>query len=127
MAFIDTSETIIGVEISQNDACYIAPGQPVEVTFKFAPGKVYAGKVQSVLQAVSTGQEQVSGTAVTPTEVQAAPSIVRITPDDASFSDGLPAGSDSDAAIFTERVKAAHVIRKVLLRQIAIMNYIIPF
>ena len=34
MAFIDTSDTIIGVEIAQNDARYIAPGQPVELTFK---------------------------------------------------------------------------------------------
>ena len=31
------------------------------------------------------------------------------------------------AAIFTDRVKAAHIIRKVLLRQIAITNYINPF
>ena len=38
MAFIDTSNTIIGVEINQIDARYIAPGQEVEVTFKFAPG-----------------------------------------------------------------------------------------
>jgi hypothetical protein len=39
----------------------------------------------------------------------------------------LPAGSAGDAAIFTDRVKAAHMIRKVLLRQIAIMNYVLPF
>ncbi|WP_282439069.1 hypothetical protein [Ensifer sesbaniae] len=30
-------------------------------------------------------------------------------------------------AIFTDRVKAAHVIRRVLLRQIAITNYVNPF
>ena len=39
MAFIDTSDTIIGVEIAQIDARYIEPGQPVEVTFKFMPGR----------------------------------------------------------------------------------------
>ena len=39
MAFIDTSETIVGVEIKQIDARYIAAGQPVEVTFKFLPGR----------------------------------------------------------------------------------------
>jgi RND family efflux transporter MFP subunit len=49
MAFIDTSETLIGVEISQNDARNIAPGQPVELTFKLVPGTVYAGKVETVL------------------------------------------------------------------------------
>lgn len=33
MAFIDTSDTIVGVEINQVDARYLAPGQPVELTF----------------------------------------------------------------------------------------------
>jgi len=36
-------------------------------------------------------------------------------------------GSAGTAAIFTDRVKAAHVIRKVLLRQIAIVNYVNPY
>jgi len=38
-----------------------------------------------------------------------------------------PNNSAADAAIFTDRVKAAHVIRKVLFRQIAITNYVNPF
>lgn len=32
---------------------YVAPGQEVEATFKFAPGQIFAGKVESVLQAMS--------------------------------------------------------------------------
>ena len=47
---------------------------------------------------------------------------MRVRLDDAMLARRLPAG----AAIFTDRVKA-DIIRKVLLRQIAIMNYIIPF
>ena len=58
MAFIDTSSTIIGVEINQIDARYVAPGQEVEATFKFAPGQIFAGKVESVLQAIAPGQTQ---------------------------------------------------------------------
>jgi hypothetical protein len=54
-----------------------------------------------------------AGTAVTPTQIEAARR--------------LPAGSTGQAAIFTDRIKAGHVIRKVLLRQIAIANYINPF
>ena len=127
MAFIDTSETIIGVEISQINARYIEPGQPVEATFKFMPGTIYSGKVESVLQAIATGQMQTSGTAVAPTAVQSAPFVVRIRLDDMDFANRLPAGSTGDVAIFTDRVKAAHIIRKVLLRQIAIMNYVNPF
>jgi RND family efflux transporter MFP subunit len=127
MAFIDTSETLIGVEISQNDARYIAPGQPVELTFKLMPGMVYSGKVETVLQAISTGQTQASGLAVTPKAVESAPFVVRVKLDDQELSKRLPAGSTGTAAIFTEAVKPTHIIRKVLLRQIAILNYVNPF
>ena len=127
MAFIDTSDTIIGIEVPQNDARYIEPGQPVEATFKFAPGKVYPGKVESVLQAMASGQTRVSGNAVAPEAIQSAPVVVRIKLDDADVAATLPAGSTGTAAIFTDHVKAAHVIRKVLLRQVAITNYVNPF
>lgn len=127
MAFIDTSDTLIGVEIDQIYARYLKAGQPVEVTFKFRPGQVYTGKVETVLQAISTGQVQTSGAAVTPKSVQAGPFLARIRLDDLRTAEGLPAGSVGDAAIFTDHVKAAHIIRKVLLRQIAITNYVNPF
>jgi hypothetical protein len=99
----------------------------VELTFKFLPGRVYTGKVDAVLQAIATGQVQTSGLAVAPKGIQTAPYVVRVKLDNAAVARRLPAGSVGDAAIFTERVKAAHVIRKVLLRQIAIVNYINPF
>jgi len=127
MAFIDTSDTLIGVAIAQIDARYIEPGQPAEVTFKFMPGKVYGGKVESILQAIATGQVQTSGLAVTPKDIPSAPFVVRIRLDDTEIARRLPAGSIGDAAIYTDHVKLAHVIRKVLLRQIAITNYVNPF
>lgn len=127
MAFIDTSETIVGTEIAQINARYIEPGQKAEVTFKLLPGEIFAGRVDTVLQAVSTGQVQASGLAVTPKQVQSAPFVVRIKLDDAEVAGRLPAGSTGAAAIFTEHVRAAHVIRRVMLRMEAILNYIDPF
>jgi RND family efflux transporter MFP subunit len=127
MAFIDTSDTLVGVEISQIDARYIAPDQDVELTFKFLPGRILTGKVEAVLQAIASGQVQVSGTAVTAAPVQAAPFGVRVRLADSETARRLPAGSSGQAAIFTDRVKASHVIRKVLLRQLAILNYVNPF
>lgn len=127
MAFIDTSDTVIGVEINQIDARYLAADQPVELTFKMTPGTVQTGKVETILQALASGQVQTSGLAVTPKAVQAAPFVVRVRLDDNAYARALPAGSAGDAAIFTDRVQAAHVIRKVLLRQIAITNYVNPF
>ena len=89
MAFIDTSDTMIGVEIAQIDSRYIEPGQPVEITFKFLPGKIHAGKVEAVLQAISTGQAEVSGRAVTSRPLHPAPFVVRVRLDDAG--PGAPA------------------------------------
>jgi RND family efflux transporter MFP subunit len=127
MAFIDTADTLVGVEVAQIDGRFIAPGQEVEITFKFLPGQIHTAKVVAVLQAISTGQVQVSGLATTPTQVQAAPFVVRVKLDDEALAQRLPAGSVGGAAIFTDHVEASHVIRKVLLRQIAILNYVNPF
>jgi len=127
MAFIDTSDTLLGVEIRQNNSRYVEPGQDVEVTFKFIPGHIYRGKVEAILQAVSTGQVQASGLAVTPKQLEAAPFVVRVKLDDAEFARRLPAGSVGTAAIFTNHIKPSHFIRKVILRQIAILNYVNPF
>jgi Biotin-lipoyl like len=100
MAFIDTSETVVGEEIQQIYTRYIEPGQELEVTL-FYPGQVFTGKVESVLEATSAGQVLATGAS-------------------------LPAGTAGDAAIYTP-LKSSHVIRKVILRQIAIVNYVNPF
>lgn len=127
MAFIDTSETVVGVQIQQIYTRYIAAGQEVEVTFKFLPGQVFAGKVVSVLGSTAAGQVVVTGAAVTPRQVVALPFVVRVKLDDSKLAASLPAGTVGAAAIYTPHIKPAHIIRKVILRQIAILNYVNPF
>ena len=127
MAFISTAETVVGVQTQQIYTRYIEPGQDVEITFKFFPGQVFTGKVTSVLEATATGQVLSSGTAVTPRQITAAPFVVRVKLDDAKLAASLPAGTAGDAAIYTQHIKPAHIIRKVILRQIAILNYVNPF
>ncbi|MGR9172059.1 HlyD family secretion protein [Rhizobium sp. KDH_Rht_773_N] len=126
MAFIDTSDTLVGVEIAQINARYVEPGQPVEITFKFAPGRILTGKVETLIQAVAAGQVQTSGSAVAPSTILTAPLVVRVRLDDQAFSASLPAGATGTAAIFTGHMKAPHIIRRVVLRQVAIMNYVNP-
>jgi multidrug resistance efflux pump len=127
MAFIDTSDTRLVVNIDQIDARYVEPGQDVEITFKFVPGHVYTGKVESVLQAIASGQAETSGTAVAPRAIEAAPFVVKVRLDDNDFATRLPAGATGTAAIFTGHVRVSHILRRVLLRQVAILNYINPF
>ncbi|UGY04308.1 HlyD family secretion protein [Bradyrhizobium quebecense] len=127
MAFIDTSETIFAVAIPQIYTRFVQVGQPIEVTFKTEPGIVYTGRVETILQAVASGQTQTSGLAVAPTDVETAPFIVRIKLDDEGAAKRLPAGTTGLAAIFTDHIAISHVIRRVVLRQTAILNYVNPF
>jgi hypothetical protein len=52
---------------------------------------------------------------------------VRVKLDDAELARRLPAGAAGTAAIFTTHIRPAHIIRRVILRQIAILNYVNPF
>src|SRR3954462_13049233 len=79
------------------------------------------------LQAIASRQVQTGGLAVAPSDIQSAPFVVRIKLDNQEVAQRLPAGSTGLAAIYTDHVKAAHVIRKVILRQTAILNYVNPF
>ncbi len=127
MAFIDTSETIIVIDVPQIYARYIEPEQKVEIAFKFLPGNIQTGKVETVLQAIATGQAAPSGTAAPPREFSAAPFVIRVRLDNENVAKRLPAGSVGTAAIYTGHVRASHIIRQVVLRQTAILNYIVPF
>ena len=125
MAFIETDETLAGVQINQIFSRYIAPGQPVELAFKFLPGKIYTGHVVALLQAIPSGQLQVSGRAASPI-IQALPFAVRIEIDDPTLAAHLPAGTVGEAAIFTETVKATHIIRRVMIRMTTYLDYVLP-
>jgi hypothetical protein len=43
------------------------------------------------------------------------------------LADQLPEGRTGEAAIYTAHVKSGHFVRNLLLRQIAITNYVNPF
>ena len=128
MAFIDTSNTLIGVEIAQIDARYVEPGQAVEVTFKFMPGRVFTGKVESVLQAIATGQVQTSGLAVH-IEGHRAGAVRRAhqARRRRASRDACRPAAPARPRFSPITSRPAHIIRKVLLRQIAITNYVNPF
>jgi RND family efflux transporter MFP subunit len=126
MAFIETADTIVGVQVQQIYARHIAPGQPVELAFKFLPGKVYTGRVVALLPATELGQTQASGTAVGAVNVQATPFAVRVALDDPAVARQLPAGTTGTAAIYTTSAKPTHIIRRVMIRMTAWLNYVNP-
>jgi RND family efflux transporter MFP subunit len=126
MPFFDISETIVGVQIHQIHMRFIEPGQEAELTFKEFPGQIFSAKVSLVLPAISQGQVAVSGSAVAPGPISPAPFVVRLKLDDPKIAAKLHAGAYGEAAIYTSSMQAAHVIRRVMLRMQAWINYLSP-
>lgn len=126
MAFVDTSEPLLGAQIPQNFSQHIKPGQDAEVTFKARPGKIYSAKVMYVLPATAQGQLQVTGLAAQAFNTMPGPFFVRLKLNDPEVEASLLPGSIGSIAIYTSKVKVAHVIRRVMIRMEAIMNYIDP-
>jgi multidrug resistance efflux pump len=126
MAFIDTSVTGVAVQIHQIYTRYIEPGQAAEVTFKTIPGKVFPATVVYLVPATAQGLAPVTGLAVQSISTVAGPFFVRLKLDDPELEARLKPGAAADVAIYTPRSKAAHLIRRVMIRMTAILNYVNP-
>ncbi len=129
MAFIDTAKTEISVTVQQYALRNVRPGQSAEVTFKLRPGEVFPATVERIAYFTSAGQLQPSGQIASSSTIDptAEPIGVVLTIDEATLDPSLlTGGAKGSAAIYTDSMKATHIIRKVMLRMDAWMNYIIP-
>ena len=126
MAFVDTAESGPVAQIHQIYLRHIKPGQKVEIAMKTRPGKLIFGTVDRVIPAVSGGQAQVSGSIAAAMQISPEPFLVRINTDEPEDVLLMEPGSVGTVAIYTESVGATHVIRKVMIRMTAILNYLNP-
>lgn len=126
MTFIDTSKKLVGAQIHQIYLRHLKVGQPVEIAFKAVPGRVFSGKVETVIEVSSQGQVVISGTVMPTQQVQAEQFFVRIELDEDPMLKQLKPGMVGTTAIYTESVGATHIIRKVMIRMEAIINYVNP-
>lgn len=115
----------------QNSMLRLTPGDDAEVAFDGIPGKVFAAKVGAVLPALAEGQVQPSGNLINP---MAAPFPGRIAvrlditdPEFKAYDDRVPGGAYAQAAVYSEHFHHVAIMRKILLRMSAWMNYLFPF
>jgi len=127
MAFVEAGKPVVGLQLFQNHLRYVAPGQPVEIAFKMYPGRIFEAKVMHVQPASATGLGAPSGLAAVPQQVPHAPMWVRLELGEQAEALNLPVGSTGTAAIYTDRGAPTHIIRRIILRQQGIMNFILPF
>lgn len=128
MSFVETTQQVIAF-FDQNQLTKVKPGNEVEVSLRTVPGHVFKGKVDSIVWATSQGQFQASGALPGTTSEgghAAAPMqfAVRIdleTPQDMA----LAMGARGRAAIYTDSLGMLHMVRKVIVRVSAKLDYLV--
>jgi RND family efflux transporter MFP subunit len=121
LAFIDTSEQIISVQIAQNYLRHVKAGQNAEIVFRLYPGKTFPAKVVNVVRATPEGQVAPSGLVMAATDATSLPFLVELKLDNSIQE--LPPGATGDAAIYTGSFAASDAIRRITLRMTTWLNF----
>jgi hypothetical protein len=117
------------VGIPQSRLRYIKRGQKADVVLRVFPGSTLSATVTDILDINSAAQLQPSGILPDVPTMQdpVLPFAVILELDDHSIDlTKIPGGAMGTAAIYTDSVAATHVIRKVMMRMEAWLNYIKP-
>jgi membrane fusion protein (multidrug efflux system) len=115
--FIDTSETGIVASFPAEQLIYVKPGQPVELTFKSAPGRLFLGHVENVIQATGEGQFAPGGKLPSAASIGSPGFLaVLIRLNDGQHASELEMGTPGAVAIYTDWGKPLDMISKVTLR-----------
>ena len=111
----------------QNELHQVAPGNEAEFTLNTDPGRVIKGKVDSIIWAQGQGQMPQSGTLPMTGVLTQPPGrfAVKFDVEEKDQAQLVAAGAAGSAAIYTERLAAIHILRKVILRVGAYTNYLI--
>jgi len=137
MTFVHTDLNKITMGVNQNQLRHLRPGMPAEVTFKILPGKVFNASVLNGAPITPGGQLAPSGNVPPAPSVQTLPQPYGIVLElDESFEEAgliamniasVPGGAVGIGAVYTDSAKATHIIRKVMLRMQAWLNYLLPY
>jgi multidrug resistance efflux pump len=126
MNFIEDEQWILAI-YQQNEVRKVKPGQEAEVAFKMYPGRVVKCKVDSIMWATAQGQLPIGsvnpggGVAPVPAECLA----VRLLPDAGDQDIFLAAGARGAGAIYTDSGQAIQILRKVIVRIGAKIDWLI--
>jgi multidrug resistance efflux pump len=119
LAFVNTDpkdKALIGA-FWQNSLQRVRSGDNAEVAFDAVPGRVFKGKVGTVVDAIPSGQIQPTGTLIDLGDVPLggrALATIDLTDDVNGYN--IPLGAACEIAIYTEHFEGLSLLRKILLR-----------
>jgi multidrug resistance efflux pump len=128
VAFVENaSELVVG--IPQSRLRHVDKGQEVEVALRMFPGQVLTGRVDRIV-GVNAAAQMVPSGVIPSVPTMADPAlpfgvVIRLDKEVVNLA-AIPGGAVGTAAIYTDSVAATHMIRRVMMRMEAWMNYIKP-
>ena len=126
MTFVEETYQVIAL-FQQNELHQIEPGNEAEFTLNTYPGRVIKATVDSIVWAQGQGQiansTQLPTTGFGPIPPGRFPVKLTVAQQDADLF--LPAGAVGNGAIYTEHGAMIHIIRKVIMRVGAKLDYLI--
>ena len=126
MTFVEETYQVIAL-FQQNELHQVAPGNEAEFTLNTYPGRIIKGTVDSIVWAQGQGQipgsTQLPTTGMGPIPPGRFPVKITVAQKDADLF--LPAGAVGNGAIYTDHGTMIHIIRKIILRVGAKLDYLI--
>jgi multidrug resistance efflux pump len=126
MNFVEDEYWILAI-YGQNEVRKIEPGQEAEIAFRMYPGRIVKARVDSVMWATAQGQLPIGGQNFTSGVAPIPPYAlaVRLLPDARDKDIFLAAGARGNGAIYTHSGEMVHILRKVILRVGAKIDWLI--
>jgi multidrug resistance efflux pump len=127
MVFIHSDDKTFSASFPQTVVQRLRPGAEAEIAFDAVPGRVFSGKITALIDAVSQGQLQASGTLLNPEDRAKAPGLASVNVDilDDVSSYQLPAGAVGQVAVYSDHWTPVAAIRRILLRMKSWLNYVL--
>lgn len=125
MMYVSSEQPALVASFPQKVLSDIRPGMEGEAVFKQYPGRSYKVKVRRILTAVREGELDAGGQLITATSATAPghiPIVFDYGEDVAALN--LPVGAQASIAIYTDRVHALSILRKIILRIKSWENYV---
>ncbi|MFM1942580.1 MAG: hypothetical protein RI897_1562 [Verrucomicrobiota bacterium] len=126
MNFVEDEQWILAI-YHQNEVRKVKPGQEAEIAFSMYPGRIVKAKVDSIMWATAQGQLPIgsmnSAGGVVPIPQHSL--AVRLLPDARDADIFLAAGAHGSGAVYTDSGHAIQIIRKVMVRISAKLNWLI--
>ncbi|WP_337057920.1 HlyD family secretion protein [Pseudomonas sp. USHLN015] len=131
MVFVPLEDHAYIAWMRQNSQLRLSLGDEAEIAFDGIPGEVFEARVKMVMPVIAEGQVQPSGNLIGFTGSPPAgrvPVVLEVTdPDFEQYRSLMPGGAYGQAALYSEHFHHVAIMRKILLRMAAWMNYIFPF